>query len=826
MYADRRSEHPGQHGYDGHHRRDGGVVPGAVPSTPPQAPQERGGRARGRERERQRERTNVPQGSPLRGREFFKCPELDQRMKKYLVRLANETANNLIRDTIEDEPTNIIWKPMETIKGIDILRGFERDGATDTKDATCLRGVAEVNASIEEFAMLFKLDTNKNFAEHGLLFNPDLLDMATLYSLVQPSGDHPRRYVGIKWCLAQSPSRLFRNRDFCYLECQKEFRDGEGRRGWVRSMHSIKMPCCPSLEKSHGIVRASLYRCGLVAIETEKPGVLHATYTIEMDVKGHFPELFQPKFLSQRIAALASIDKFLQQQRLSSSPLLGDLDIPASKAKGTCHFCFRAFSTFTRRFICRKCGEGVCRHCSDDWSLDIPVIGRKKVRICTVCSAEARFSHIAPLSARAATGNHGQHAHIGAMEAAALARRSTSFPGEYDFTGAGRGGYSSPRRNDPYLQSAPPALPYAQPSLPEPSSVGSASNYNYRDSDGFDDIYTGDIRGTADLTGVWSEYDAARAMETSSATIDFSHTMSLHPPPPPPPSHHSSHSNHSRNMRDSITMRSSSASFIGHFQAPMPQEQRPRAPTVHATPSGYQAARYAPSTVSDPSPAIPTSARYTVVGDRLHRSDSFDATRQHHSQQPRQIQPHQYQPPPQQYQYHQNPRQSTRSPVPSNMEPPADYNADRQSRRLYQLLPEATTYKVNHQPEPPMSPEAAAEAVEFIETENGEWIESRRFDKVESKKTRVALPVETTPCRTCGAKQYVQNGVIEPTCACELDNFSLGASVRSSHSEGSESRGSMIQVSVDVEKMIPLLVERLSNQGVETRQVRSSSRAL
>uniref|UniRef100_K3W5G8 FYVE-type domain-containing protein n=1 Tax=Globisporangium ultimum (strain ATCC 200006 / CBS 805.95 / DAOM BR144) TaxID=431595 RepID=K3W5G8_GLOUD len=375
----------------------------------------------------------------FRARDAFQCPELDVRMKKYLVRLANETANHLIQDTLEpntrgvkvgsgDEDdkddddgaddddgdvdpraaaTNgLVWKKLSVIKGIQLLRGYDVVLAEDgrAKDvACCLRGLSVVNASIEEFAMLFKLDTNRNVAtEHGLLFNPDLLDMATLYALVQPSGDHPRRYVGIKWCLVQSPSKLFRNRDFCYLECQKEFRDAHGRRGWVRSMHSIKMPCCPSLEKTHGIVRASMYRCGLVAVETKKPGVLRVTYTVEMDLKGHFPEIFQPNFLAQRIASLASIDKFLQQQRLSSSPLLGDLDIPASKkSKASCHFCYRNFSMLLRKHVCRKCGECVCKNCSSDWDLDVPVIGRKKVRICTVCSVGARFSHVtAPTNKR------------------------------------------------------------------------------------------------------------------------------------------------------------------------------------------------------------------------------------------------------------------------------------------------------------------------------------------------------------------------------------------------------------------------------------------
>jgi hypothetical protein len=168
--------------------------------------------------------------------DFFQCPPLDGRMRKYLVRLANSTANRLIKDTLEVESgaSQVHWKYISTSKGINIFKGqsipasSRKSSKHNSKDQPqlspssssplFLRGVTEVNASIEEFAMLFKLDSTKRTHEHSMLFNSDLLSSKTLYTLVPPSGDHPRRYVGIKWCLVQSPSKLFRNRDFCFLE--------------------------------------------------------------------------------------------------------------------------------------------------------------------------------------------------------------------------------------------------------------------------------------------------------------------------------------------------------------------------------------------------------------------------------------------------------------------------------------------------------------------------------------------------------------------------------------------------------------------------------
>ncbi|CAI5719089.1 unnamed protein product [Hyaloperonospora brassicae] len=357
---------------------------------------------------------------------LFSRAELEPRTKKKLVRVANETSNALIKDTLaQDEPGAVLWRPAPRLggapSGIHVLRGTARD-VDKASDATRVRAVSDnVHASIEEFALLFKLDSSREAADHLLLFNADLVQHATLYTLVAPSGQQPRRYVGVKWALVASPSRFFRKRDFCYLECQKEFTDAKGRRGWVRSLHSLKLPCCPPLEKDYGIVRASIYRSGLTAVETDEPGVLSVTYTVELDLKGRMAlELLQPKFVAQRVAALATVDKLLQQQRLSSSPLLGDLDIPNKRrTQGSCNLCFRELalsgglrdtlaaianrSTRSKRYVCRKCGEGICRRCSDDWWLDVPVVGRTKVRICTVCSAEAKQSHISAHGVHAGT---------------------------------------------------------------------------------------------------------------------------------------------------------------------------------------------------------------------------------------------------------------------------------------------------------------------------------------------------------------------------------------------------------------------------------------
>ncbi|TYZ68902.1 hypothetical protein PybrP1_010971 [[Pythium] brassicae (nom. inval.)] len=829
----------------------------------------------------------------FRSQDVFRCPELDVRMKKYLVRLANETANHLIRDTLEpnmpgvrrprarsgghhasnrggaegnanddandedededeDEPegeadgqvdaraaaTNgLVWKKLSVVRGIQLLRGHDvvlaKDHARDVPAAAacCLRGLSEVNASVEEFAMLFKHDSHKQFADHGLLFNPDLLDMATLYALVQPSGDHPRRYVGIKWCLVQAPSKLFRDRDFCYLECQKEFRDARGRRGWVRSMHSIKMPCCPSLEKPHGIVRASMYRCGLTAVESARPGVLDVTYTVEMDLKGHFPELFQPGFIAQRIVSLAAIDRFLQQQRLSSSPLLGDLDLPRAAAlKTTCHLCYRTFSALrVRRVVCRKCGQGVCRSCSGAWELDIPVVGKTKVRICTVCSAEARFSHAAPDKRFASLRGVAAAADAGAAGPPFGRRQERSS----SFNGAPSDAHHP--RAQPGHRPAPEEEFQHQP-FQEPAYEQFRPTYAMRDtqSDPFLDEYStpglANVRATTDLTGMWDPREDNQPAPIPSPASYFgahrppSFAEPTTPPSPPPQQHARPSHVVVAPARESILLRQPSYedppvdSYLDHHRRSFdhartqrrrhttalgpPFEQPPefrseravvgfRDPTLQPhEPVGQQRRRQQSYPFSADQYPPPTRAMMDVYPQQRHRQQAepgmhFPAVHDGSRNFALEFFNEQYRssskPPPRatttmltpQEQHFFQEQQALAHQEAAVLQPPSTQSFETRHSEREQQWPLQQHAQSQSTLQASQSSQTAGEVIEYIETPEGEWIEQRqtalrvRRDSGEREREDEEL-LQPGFCIYCGSKRVVHRGAIESTCTCEL----------------------------------------------------------
>ncbi|CAK4708819.1 unnamed protein product [Aphanomyces euteiches] len=329
----------------------------------------------------------APQGLP---KEFFSRPELKRHESEFLISLAKEMCMEVIFYAQENGGT-VKWKLKDNKEGVQIFQGEEFGG---NDDLTYVCGVNTIRATLSEVADIFNISNEDKLAEYARVFEPDLIDMLSIYDLATPTPENPMHYIGVRWSAVESASPLVKNRDFCFLECQDEFVDTRtNKQGWVRCMHSINIPCCGSLEKTLGFVRGSYYRSGFVVVETDKPGLLDVTHILQVNFKGSVPAWIRRQTLRRRVASISRIDKFFQVKKLSAGRILGDIDLQPKKHVLNCHWCSRKFDMlFTRKFRCRKCGEVVCKHCSDHWYLHLPVSGEKRVRICTMCSATCRDS--------------------------------------------------------------------------------------------------------------------------------------------------------------------------------------------------------------------------------------------------------------------------------------------------------------------------------------------------------------------------------------------------------------------------------------------------
>ncbi|GMF50724.1 unnamed protein product [Phytophthora fragariaefolia] len=361
----------------------------------------------------------TPGKLPLPG-DYFSVPQLSSKETKYLLGLAKHACKEVVYySRQEDGPMK--WLHLSSDDGVDVFQGLDSaESATAQQDAkalTYLRGSCKIRATIDEISDFFRLDTPEKLSGFAQTVGSDVLDQKTLLTLATPTPENPKHYVAVKWAAIESPSKLVRNRDFCYIECHDEFIDTNSkRRGWVRSIHSIRLPFCPPMNKSHGLVRGSLYRSGFIFTESAETGCVDAVHTLHVDIKGNAPNWMKIMVMKRRIKNIAEIDRYFQLQRLTHERLLGDLELPAKDGVARCQLCEARFGFFHRRRRCRKCGKVVCTPCGNEYVLDYAGVGPKKVRICVECSESVVYGVSVPVMDAAGQNVPDEHADVDEMQ--------------------------------------------------------------------------------------------------------------------------------------------------------------------------------------------------------------------------------------------------------------------------------------------------------------------------------------------------------------------------------------------------------------------------
>lgn len=334
---------------------------------------------------------------------FFKCPELSPREQQYLVGKAKESANALVDATRNNEGP-VRWEEAGMHRGVQIYKGEARYPESVVGEAiTYGCGATTIQATLDEVADFFDLSSDDKMADF-VQFNGDILDGQLLYVLEDPALLNDPKYnsrhrqgsskmlnanqVTVKWFVLDTPSKLVKNRDFLTVECQSTFVDVSGRRGWVRSYHSIKLQCCPELQSEYGLVRGSFYHTGYVFIESERPGFLDVIFSAQVNFKGSMK--MGPLYFSiqkKRLSSIADLQKMITRRRLGAQRFLGDLELVPKSERTRCNLCSAKFGIITRKARCRKCGEVVCASsCSTEWEVSISGQGVRKVRVCAKCA--------------------------------------------------------------------------------------------------------------------------------------------------------------------------------------------------------------------------------------------------------------------------------------------------------------------------------------------------------------------------------------------------------------------------------------------------------
>lgn len=311
-------------------------------------------------------------------------PVLSPAERAYMIRKAKEAALALI-DHAHTLDGPVSWHYTGKFRGIQMYRG---EGSADhqaTAGTEFLCGVATMQGSLEEVAAFFDQQTTDRMRSRQA---DDVLDCGVLYSLLAGEARNPFHRVAVKYQSLEGPSRFSRARDYCFLECQDTFRHASGRRGWVLSMHSIKLPSCPELS---GIVRGSMYHSGYVFVEAEKSGYMDVMHSLQLNFKSssRLPHFLLNAALKRRILTVVQISREIQAARVGRHPLLKKKDLMSKRGRSQCANCQRRFTLFVRKTRCRLCGEVVCQQCAPVMEVDVPGQPLRKTRICSRCYSKS-----------------------------------------------------------------------------------------------------------------------------------------------------------------------------------------------------------------------------------------------------------------------------------------------------------------------------------------------------------------------------------------------------------------------------------------------------
>ncbi|KAF0700811.1 Aste57867_8662 [Aphanomyces stellatus] len=327
---------------------------------------------------------------------FFKCPPLTTDETERLKQQAYATAMDVVQKSLIQPSDTLTWSLLSNDNGLKIYRG--KDSRGDAVDHLKLSvGVAEIAGTIEEVVELFRNDTTEHAKEYVNRFGKGLLDSANLYTLVEPSEVHPNESVTINWMALKSPLKaVVMERDCCYLEGHYQF-EINGKRGWVRSLKSLNLMCCPDMQHALGLVRMIQMGTGHVFLESDRPGYMRIAYVVHADFKGAATEWAIDKAVKRRCTSLLDIDTFLRENRLAQGHFLSGDQLVPKDTRRQCFLCQKKFGVFVSKSNCVKCGEVFCGACNHAWTVKVCGIPTR-IDACTKCALVAPTESKALLS--------------------------------------------------------------------------------------------------------------------------------------------------------------------------------------------------------------------------------------------------------------------------------------------------------------------------------------------------------------------------------------------------------------------------------------------
>ncbi|KAI9907287.1 hypothetical protein PsorP6_004723 [Peronosclerospora sorghi] len=281
------------------------------------------------------------------------------------------------------------WIPMREKKGVAIYRNFgHMRGSMAYKSNIAEVGCkSQLAASLDQVGRAYAAHDDALFSRLMKKLNPAVMDAAVLFTIVPRTPLTPFRYIGIKWYAVKTPTPIVSHRDYCCLEVQDKIVDSFGNEMYIRILNSIEINECPSLENSHGLVRAKILAGFMYRTDRTEPNAVRVHHVARFDPGGYFPAQWAYKTAeSQLVNSIVQICRVIDKQQMNACTFVDKKQWVPNHERRHCAVCSRAFGTFRPRHHCRSCGEVICGKCSVFKAVEVPGTTLKNIRICSVCN--------------------------------------------------------------------------------------------------------------------------------------------------------------------------------------------------------------------------------------------------------------------------------------------------------------------------------------------------------------------------------------------------------------------------------------------------------
>ncbi|OWZ11412.1 hypothetical protein PHMEG_00015570 [Phytophthora megakarya] len=254
------------------------------------------------------------------------------------------------------------WIPMREKKGVAIYRNFgQMRGPKAYKSNIAEVGCkGQLAASLDQVGRAYAAHDDALFKRLMKKLNSAVMDAAVLFTIVPRTPLAPFRYIGIKWYAVKTPTPIVSHRDYCCLEVQDKIVDSFGNEMYIRILNSIEVNECPSLENSHGLVRAKILAGYMYRVDRAEPNVVRIHHVARFDPGGYFPAQWAFKTAeSQLVSSIVQIRRIIDKQQMNACTFVDKRQWVPNHERLHCASVEVPGTTLKNIRICSVCNMGV-----------------------------------------------------------------------------------------------------------------------------------------------------------------------------------------------------------------------------------------------------------------------------------------------------------------------------------------------------------------------------------------------------------------------------------------------------------------------------------